>query len=411
MTFALLLMHALMYTLKRALVNVLLRVLYENGKQRPQKDQSTMTQNFEIAVFEGDGIGPEITAPTVEILKKLAAQSGGYTLSFTDAPAGAAHYAKTGESLPKTSLDAARAADAILLSAMGLPDVRYPDGTEISPQIELRKILDLFAGVRPVTVRAGQMGPLTLPEGRDIDFVLIRESTEGLFYSQGAGEVTEDEARETLRITRKTSEKLFKFAFNLAQNRKDQGRSKGEVTCVDKANVFRAFAFFRALFDAEAKKHPELTANHAYVDATALWMVQKPWDFDVMVTENMFGDILSDLGAGLMGGLGLAPSADIGEDHAVFQPCHGSAPDIAGQGLANPFAMILSAAMMLDWLGTTHNNAALLADGKRLREAVEGIVSSGTGLTRDLGGSAGTADAAKSVEAALFTPASTAAAS
>lgn len=122
------------------------------------------------------------------------------------------------------------------------------------------------------------------------------------------------------------------------------------MTCVDKANVFRAFAFFRGIFDAEARAFPDLVADHAYADATALWMVQKPWDFDVMVTENMFGDILSDLGAGLMGGLGLAPSADIGLDHAVFQPRHGSAPDIAGQGKANPFAMILSAAMMLDWL-------------------------------------------------------------
>ena len=116
--------------------------------------------------------------------------------------------------------------------------------------------------------------------------------------------------------------------------------------------MFRAFAFFRDIFDGIAKDFPELVADHAYVDATALWMVQKPWDFDVLVTENMFGDILSDLGAGLMGGLGVAPSADIGLHNAVFQPCHGSAPDIAGMGKANPMAMILSGAMMLDWLGT-----------------------------------------------------------
>lgn len=361
-----------------------------------------MTRTFDIAVFHGDGIGPEIMAPTVQILKRMADASDTYDLSFKDAPAGAAHYAQTGESLPDASMQTARSSDAILLSAMGLPDVRYDDGTEISPQIDLRKALTLFAGVRPVTVRAGQNTPLRMPEGREIDFVLIRESTEGLFYTQGRGEVTKDEARETLLITRDISEKLFRFAFDLAHTRKSAGRGAGRVTCVDKANVFRAFAFFRDMFDAEAAQHPDLMADHAYVDATALWMVQKPWDFDVLVTENMFGDILSDLGAGLMGGLGLAPSADIGLSHAVFQPCHGSAPDIAGQGLANPFAMILSAAMMLDWLGVKHDNDALRADGTRLREAVEAVVARGDKLTRDLGGHAGTDEAASAVMEALF---------
>ncbi len=362
-----------------------------------------MTQTFRIAVFDGDGIGPEIMKPTVGILQHLSAASPDYDLLFETLPAGAAHYAQTGESLPAASLEAARAADAILLSAMGLPDVRYQDGTEISPQIDLRKAFDLFAGVRPVRVMPSQHTPLKLPEEREIDFVLIRESTEGLFYSQGTGEVTEDDARETLRITRATSEKLFRFAFELAHGRKTQGRGRGRVTCVDKANVFRAFAFFRGIFDEQAKDFPELIADHAYVDATALWMVQKPWDFDVLVTENMFGDILSDLGAGLMGGLGMAPSADIGLDHAVFQPCHGSAPDIAGQGMANPMAMILSAGMMLEWLGERHDVAALTHDGVRLRDAVEAVMRKGETLTPDFGGSASTADAADAVRAMLDT--------
>ena len=299
-------------------------------------------------------------------------------------------------------MEIARTADAILLSAMGLPDVRYADGTEISPQIDLRKALKLFAGVRPVVVKPGQRTPLAMPPGREIDFVLIRESTEGLFYTQGSGEVTEDEARETLLITRDVSEKLFAFAFALARTRKENGRGPGRVTCVDKANVFRAFAFFRKLFYAEADRHPDLAADDAYVDATALWMVQKPWDFDVLVTENMFGDILSDLGAGLMGGLGLAPSADIGLEHAVFQPCHGSAPDIAGQGLANPLAMILSGAMMLDWLGIKHDIPAMTQDGSRLREAVEDVVARGDVVTRDIGGTASTDAAAKAVLDTMF---------
>lgn len=360
-----------------------------------------MKRTFDIAVFDGDGIGPEITRPTIDILGKLAAQST-YELSFTDCPAGAAHYAKTGESLPTSSMEAARKSDAILLSAMGLPSVRYKDGTEISPQIELRKALTLFAGVRPVRIFPGQRTPLNMPEGREVDFVLIRESTEGLFYSQGSGEVTQDEARETLLITRDISEKLFRFAFKLAADRKAKGSGPGRVTCVDKANVFRAFAFFREIFDGIARDFPALKADHAYVDATALWMVQKPWDFDVLVTENMFGDILSDLGAGLMGGLGVAPSADIGLENAVFQPCHGSAPDIAGQGKANPMAMMLSAAMMLDWLGTKHDNADMMKDGARLQKAVEDVIARGEGLTPDLGGTGSTASISAAISEELF---------
>lgn len=355
-----------------------------------------MQNTYKIAVFEGDGIGPEITAPTVEILRALSERAA-YDFDFIPCAAGAAHYAQSGEALPEASMTQAQSADAILLSAMGLPSVRYRDGTEISPQIELRKKLDLFAGVRPVRIFPGLNTPLKLTPDQEVDFVLIRESTEGLFHTQGCGEVTEDEARETLLITRETSEKLFRFAFDLTKSRKASGRGKGRLTCVDKANVFRAFAFFRALFDAEAAKHGDVQADHAYVDATALWFVLKPWEFDVLVTENMFGDILSDLGAGLMGGLGVAPSADIGLDHAVFQPCHGSAPDIAGQGVANPMAMILSGAMMLVWLGERHDCAALKRDGSQLQAAVEAVIGAGHHLTADMGGVASTAEAARAV--------------
>ena len=356
-----------------------------------------MPSTFEIAVFEGDGIGPEITSPTLRILQQLSQASSSYELAFNTLPAGANLYARTGESLPKASLDGARQADAILLSAMGMPSIRKSDGTEISPQLDLRNELDLFAGVRPVRISPGQRTPLKLEGGQSVDFVLVRESTEGLFYSRGSGEVGPDEARETLVITRKTSEKLFRFAFDLARQRQTAGQGEGRVTCVDKANVFRSFAFFREIFDAQATLYPDLTADHAYVDATALWMVEKPWIFDVMVTENMFGDILSDLGAGLMGGLGLAPSADIGDDHAVFQPCHGSAPDIVGQGVANPFAMILSAAMMLDWLGLRHENPAMVQDGNLLRDSVYAVIADGKQITRDLGGSSSTEEAAAAV--------------
>lgn len=355
-----------------------------------------MSKTFEIAVFHGDGIGPEIMAPTLDILRFI---SGDYDFSFTDCPAGAASYLDCGSDLPESSLSRARRADAILLSALGDPAVRYPDGTEMTPQIDIRIALDLYAGVRPVRVVPGMRSPLTLPEGKIIDFILVRESTEGLFHTQGKGLVTEDMAEETLRLTRKTTEKVCAFTFEMAKARQQAG-FPGRVTSVDKANVFRAFAFWRQIFDEVATGYPTLTADHAYVDAMALFMVQKPWDWDVMVTENMFGDILSDLGAGLMGGLGMAPSADIGDENALFQPCHGSAPDIAGKGLANPFAMIQSAGMMLDWLGRRHGMPAMIADALRLQDAVDACLAAGE-TTPDLGGSLTTRSAAEAVMARL----------
>lgn len=353
---------------------------------------------FRIAVFEGDGIGPEVMAPARALLQGLAEASGAYAFDWQVLPAGAGHYAATGEALPAASVAAARVADAIFLSAMGLPHIRYPDGTEIMPQVELRMIFDLYAGVRPVRIVPGWPTPLNLPEGRVVDYVLIRESTEGLFHTQGKGVVEADEARETLRITRAVTEKLSRFGFDLARHR---ARPNRRVTCVDKANAFRAFAFMRGVFDGVAADNPDVVADHAYVDAMALYLVQRPEVWDVMVTENIFGDILSDLGAGLMGGLGMAPSADIGDDHAVFQPCHGTAPDIAGKGLANPVAMILSGAMMLDWLAARHGVARMAEDAERLRAAVDRVVSGGRVRTRDIGGTAGTGELAAAIGAAL----------
>ncbi len=353
---------------------------------------------FKIAVFDGDGVGPEIMAPCVRLLADVGARADTFDLEFRRLPAGAGHYRDTGDALPEASLAAARAADAILLSAMGLPEVRYPDGTEISPQIDLRMRLGLFAGVRPVFVVPGQDTPLKSPRAAALDFVIVRESTEGLFASHGKGHVADDRvARETLEITRDVSEKLFDFAFELARERKADGRGSGRVLCVDKANVFQAFAFFRRIFAERAARYPDIVAETAYVDAVALWMVQKPWMFDVMVTENMFGDILSDLGAGLMGSLGLAPSADIGARHAVFQPCHGSAPDIAGRGVANPMAMILSGAMMLEWLGRSRDNAEARQAGAKLRGAVTEVIGSGRTRPADLGGDASTEAVAEAV--------------
>jgi 3-isopropylmalate dehydrogenase len=268
------------------------------------------------------------------------------------------------------------------------------------PQVELRFIFDLYAGVRPARLVPGVPSPIVGADKRGIDLVLIRESTEGLFASMGKGVVTHDDARETLVITRKTSERLFEFSFRLAERRKKRGRA-GKLSCVDKANVFKAFAYFRGMFDEAAKRHPDVATERLYVDACSAMLVRRPWDFDVMVTENMFGDILSDLTAGLVGGMGMAPSADIGDTHAVFQPCHGTAPDIMGQGIANPSAMILSAAMMLDWLGDKFEHAPTGAAAHRIEAAVDKAFQNGI-RPREFGGPDGTAAVAKAVLAALI---------
>jgi 3-isopropylmalate dehydrogenase len=352
-----------------------------------------------IAVLAGDGIGPEVMAPAIEVLRKIEARSG-LAFRFTEAPAGADNYRETGKSMPESTVRLCDEADAILLGACGLPSVRYPDNTEIMPQVELRFHFDLYAGVRPARLIPGVPSPIVGADTHGIDLVVIRESTEGLFASMGKGVVTHDEARETLVITRKTSERLFEFSFRLAERRKARGRVNGGLTCVDKANVFKAFAFFREMFDEAATRHPDVKADRLYVDACSAMLVKRPWDFDVMVMENMFGDILSDLTAGLIGGMGMAPSADIGDRHAVFQPCHGTAPDIMGQGKANPTGMILSAAMMLDWLADKHGLESATEACEQIERAVDKAYAGGI-KPMEFGGSNGTADIAKAVLAAL----------
>jgi 3-isopropylmalate dehydrogenase len=349
-----------------------------------------------VAVLPGDGIGPEVVAATLAVLEPLVRRHG-LGLSIETLPAGAFHYCETGSALPEESFARAAAADAILLGAMGWPGIRYPDGTEIAPQIELRMRLNLFAGIRPIRALPGVQPVLADPRAREIDLVILRESTEGLFFSRDAGHVTDAAAEETLRITRATTERLARVAFALARRRAKPG---GGVTLVDKANVFRAFAFMRGIFAEEAARQPDITFAAHYVDAMALDLVRRPWAFDVLPTENMFGDILSDLAAGLIGGMGFAPSADVGEAHAVFQPSHGTAPDIAGKGLANPTATLLSAAMMLDWLASGGAGAAWAEAGRELTAAVDAAFADGL-RTPEIGGRAGTAEVVRAVTAKI----------
>jgi 3-isopropylmalate dehydrogenase len=348
------------------------------------------TRSLSIAVMPGDGIGPEVIAPAIELVDKaLVRVGGGVTFKYEELEAGANCYVRTGKAMSEEVFERAAAADAILFGAMGLPDVRTPDGIEIAPQIDLRFRLELFAGVRPVRSIPGAPNPLSDPRAHYLDFVLIRESTEGLFTSRGKGEVTHDYARETWEITRAGSERLFDFAFNLGRRRKAKG-SPGIVACVDKSGVFRAFAFFRKIFFERAANFPDIEAHAYNVDATALDLIRRPWIYDVLVTENQFGDILSDAGAALMGGMGMAPSADIGLKHGLFQPCHGTAPDIVGTGKANPTAMILSAAMMLEWLGETKDLPACIAAADLLQRAVDAAYLPGELRPFELGGDSGT---------------------
>ena len=354
-----------------------------------------------ILVLPGDGIGHEVTPVGVDVIKAACHAAGALMPEFEAGAAGAGTYVERGDALPTETVERARAADAILLGAMGMPDIRYPDGTEITPQIALREILELYAGVRPVRIIPGLPNALSDPRAEKIDFVIVRESTEGLFASRETGTVEGDEiARDTMVITRPGSERLFDFSARLAAARRRTG-SPGKVTCVDKANVFRSFAFFRSIFAERMAMHPDLIADYCYVDAMAHNMIKRPWDYDVLVTENMFGDILSDLSAALVGGMGMAPSADIGDDHAVFQPAHGSAPDIAGKGIANPTAMILSAALLLDWLGERRQDESYAKAGAMVRSAVDTAFASGSLLPFELGGDAGTETIAEAVLSAI----------
>ena len=355
------------------------------------------TNEFQIAVFEGDGIGHEIMRACVGVLERLEQHSSEFRLIMETLPGGAEFYRETGLDITEDAFEKARQADAILFGAMGLPDVRFPDGTEIAPHLTMRVEFDLFAGVRPVKAYPNVPSYLADPRAEKIDLIILRECTEGLFASHGKGEVIDDrEARDTLVITRSNCERFFDYGYNLSKQRKERG-GKGTVTCVDKSNVFRSYAFFRKIFAERAAAFPDITPTYQYIDAMALDLVRRPWDFDVLVAENMFADILSDLGGGIIGGMGMAPTAEIGNNHALFQPAHGSAPDIAGKGIANPTAMFLSAAMMLYWLGERHGSDGCIEAARKLETAIEIGFQTGKIRPKEFGGPHGTQDIADAV--------------
>lgn len=358
--------------------------------------------SFHIAVLPGDGIGQEITAPCAELLRQAVAEKG-IKLEFQYLEAGAGLYRRTGESFPEENFREAAKADAIYLAAMGLPDVRYPDGTEIGPQHDLRKRLKLYAGVRPCISMKGLPLPLKDIRAQNLDFVIVRESIEGIFaYPRKSQIDSEREAYNIMKVSRDISEKLFDYSFKLAQKRKQEGK-QGKVTCIDKANVLSSMYFFHQVFEEQKAKYPDVDSNHMYVDAAAMNLMRNPWIFDVCPTENLCGDILSDMAAALMGGMGMAPSGEIGDENAVFQPCHGSAPDIAGLGKANPTGMLLSGTMMLDYLADQFHEERPHQVSDEIVAAVRRAYAGGRLIPWELGGENGLSDIMREIYGQLET--------
>jgi 3-isopropylmalate dehydrogenase len=351
-------------------------------------------ETYEIAVVHGDGIGPEVCQAAIDVLKAAAPKG---VLRFVEYQAGAEEYRRSGDAYPDKAFQGCKAADAILHGAGGLPDVTYPDGVEAGADFGLktRFRLDLYANIRPIRLYTGVQSRLRDRKAGEIDYVIVRENTEGLYAARGGGVSLRGElAADTLIVTRKGVERVCRVAFELARKRSGAPRDgKRRVTCCDKSNVLRSYAFFRKVFDEVAALYPDIEADYALADAMTVHLIERPDFYDVIVTENMFGDIISDLAAATVGGMGMSPSRELGDAHGFFQAAHGSAPTIAGKGIANPYGSILSAASMLTWLGERHHDERLPRAGRAVERAVESaLAEAGKYLTVDLGGSAKTRD-------------------
>jgi 3-isopropylmalate dehydrogenase len=332
-----------------------------------------------IAVLPGDGIGPEITAPTLEILDRLG------DFSFTELPFGGASIDAHGVALTDEVLAECRASESVLLAAVGGPRWDSTDPAAPRPEqglLGLRKALGLFANLRPVKVFPALAGASPLRDVEGVEFLVVRELTGGIYFGEKTR--TADEASDLCVYSRAEIERIARVAFRAATSK---------VVSVDKANVLETSRLWREVIsELHAREFPAIELEHQLVDSCAMKLVSAPRQFEVIVTENMFGDILSDEAAMLTGSLGMLPSASLGQDGdpGVFEPVHGSAPDIAGQGIANPLAMFLSGAMML------RHQFAMQDEASALESAVDRALAGGL-RTHDLGGTATTAQAAAAV--------------
>ena len=323
---------------------------------------------YNLAIISGDGIGREVMESCEYLLDKLDLE-----FSFKYGEAGFDCFNKNGTTLPEETIKIANKSDAVLFGA----STSTPG--QPSPIINLRKALNVYANIRPIK---SYKGVNCIRD--DIDFVIVRENTEGLYSQVEYGD--ENKMIAERHITRHASERIAKAAFNLCIK-----REQSKVTCVHKSNVLKKTdGVFKESFYNIAKQYPQIKSEDYYVDAMAMYLLTQPQNFEVIVSSNLFGDILSDESAGLVGGLGLAPSGNIGDHNGLFEPVHGSAPDIAGKNIANPCSMILSAAMMLDYLGEWETS-------NDIKTAVEKVIADCKIRTPDLGGNACTMDVAKAI--------------
>jgi 3-isopropylmalate dehydrogenase len=347
-----------------------------------------------IVVLAGDGIGPEIVTATCRVME-TALRRANAAVELVEKSIGLAALERHGRTIPSETQEALTGADGVLLGPLSTHSYDIFDPKTANPSAYLRKHFDLYANVRPARSRAG------VPAlAKDVDLVVMRENTEGFYADRnlldGNGELRPDaDTVLSVRvITRKACLRIARAGFELARLR----NGKRRVSLIHKANVLRrGDGLFLDCARDVAREFPEIAVDDFHIDAAALHLILKPQHFDVIVTTNMYGDILSDEAAGLVGGLGLAPGLNAGERLAMAQAVHGSAPDIAGKGIANPVAEILSAAMLLEWLGARRGDPALARAGEAIEAAVDATLARGKTLTPDLGGGASTEQFAEAV--------------
>jgi len=334
-------------------------------------------RSVRIAVIKGDGIGPEVVDSALRVLKAAAAKYG-LAIEFTEVEAGDTALSRYGEAMPSRYWGIIEASDAILKGPVG------ESAGEVV--VKLRRGLDLYANIRPARVYPGVKA---LREG--VDLVIVRENTEDV-YVRAEYMVTSDVAVALRVISRRASERIARVAFELAKSR------RGKVTVVHKANVLTVTdGLFRSVAREVASRYPNVKVDEMYIDSAVMDMVRRPQDFDVILTTNLYGDILSDIAAYVTGSIGLAPSANMGDSKAMFEPVHGAAFDIAGKGIANPTATILCVSWMLKWWGSRVGDGKYTTAGNAIEKAVLDTLSSGAKLTPDLGGNATTAEFADEV--------------